>query len=55
VHVGSSYLSSEDPRCHFGLGDAARVSELIVRWPDGEETRMTDVEANQLVEVEASS
>jgi hypothetical protein len=55
VHAGSSYLSSEDPRCHFGLGDAARVSELIVRWPDGEETRMTDLEANQLVEVEASS
>jgi hypothetical protein len=22
LHAGSSYLSSEDPRFHFGLGDA---------------------------------
>ena len=29
VQAGSSYLSSEDPRVHFGLGDAAaRRSEL---------------------------
>jgi len=51
--VGSSYLSSEDPRLHFGLGDAARLRELVVRWPTGEESRLTDVDANQLVEVEA--
>lgn len=55
LHAGSSYLSSEDPRAHFGLGDAAEVRELLVRWPDGEETRLTDVAANQLVEVKAPS
>jgi hypothetical protein len=55
VHAGSSYLSSEDPRAHFGLGDAAEVRELVVRWPDGEETRLTDVLANQLVEVKPPS
>jgi hypothetical protein len=49
AHAGSSYLSSEDPRLHFGLGDAARVPELIVRWPGGEETRLEDVRANRLV------
>src|SRR5204862_504989 len=27
VQAGSSYLSSEDPRLHFGLGDATKVSE----------------------------
>jgi hypothetical protein len=53
AYAGSSYLSSEDPRCHFGLGGAERVSELVVRWPGGGETRLTDVEANQLVLVEA--
>ena len=41
VHAGSSYLSSEDPRAHFGLGAATRVAELIVRSPDGSETRLT--------------
>ncbi len=55
LHAGSSYLSSEDPRAHFGLGGAAEVRELAVRWPDGQETRLTDVEANQLLEVKAPS
>jgi ASPIC/UnbV protein/VCBS repeat protein len=52
AYVGSSYLSSEDPRCHFGLGGAEKVSDLVVRWPGGEETRLTEVEVNQLVVVE---
>jgi enediyne biosynthesis protein E4 len=53
LQAGSSYLSSEDARLHFGLGETKRVRELVVRWPGGEETRLTDIEANQLVEVEA--
>ena len=28
VQAGSSYLSSEDPRAHFGLGKATQVKEL---------------------------
>ena len=50
--AGSSYLSSEDPRSHFGLGTAGSVSELLVRWPDGQETVIEDVAANQLLTVE---
>jgi hypothetical protein len=34
VQAGSSYLSSEDPRVHFGLGKAT-VRSLTVRLPDG--------------------
>jgi hypothetical protein len=55
VQAGSSYLSSEDPRVHFGLGGASEVRELVVRWPGGEETRLPDVAANRLVEVEEPS
>jgi hypothetical protein len=55
VHAGSSYLSSEDPRVHFGLGGASEVRTLVVRWPGGGETRLTGVGANQLVEVKAPS
>ena len=51
VHAGSSYLSSEDPRAHFGLGDATKVAELIVRYPGGRVSRLTDVVANQIVHV----
>jgi hypothetical protein len=51
VQAGSSYLSSEDPRCHFGLGRVERVLEVVVRWPGGEVTRLTDVAANQILVV----
>jgi FG-GAP-like repeat/ASPIC and UnbV/Domain of unknown function (DUF6851) len=47
--AGSSYLSSQDPRLLFGLGDATKVSELIVRSPGGAETRLTDVAADRIV------
>jgi hypothetical protein len=49
VHAGSSYLSSEDPRVHFGLGPAAKVAELRVRYPDGRTTVMRNVRADRIV------
>ncbi len=51
VHAGSSYVSSEDPRVHFGLGDADLVAELAIRWPDGGRTALEDVAAGQVVRV----
>jgi hypothetical protein len=51
VQIGSSYLSSEDPRAHFGLGAASEVKELIVRWPDHHITRQQDVAADRIVAV----
>jgi hypothetical protein len=35
VNPGSSFLSSNDVRVHFGLGKVERVEEIEVRWPDG--------------------
>jgi hypothetical protein len=52
VHAGSSYLSSEDPRVHFGLGDAPRVRELTVRVPDGRVLIRANVGANRVVAVD---
>jgi hypothetical protein len=52
LRAGSSYLSSEDPRAHFGLGGAAAARELVITWPDGERTAIDDVEANRIVVVE---
>jgi hypothetical protein len=51
VQAGSSYLSSEDPRLHFGLGRAARVAKVTVRYPDGSEKRLADVRADRIVGV----
>ncbi|WP_090170457.1 VCBS repeat-containing protein [Neolewinella agarilytica] len=41
------YLSSVEPELHFGLGDAAQVQSLLVRWPDGAVQRLKNIEANQ--------
>jgi hypothetical protein len=35
IYPGQGYLCSNDPRAHFGLGPAARVEVIQVRWPDG--------------------
>lgn len=35
VRSGSSYLSQNDFRLHFGLGQAPTVDSLKVRWPGG--------------------
>jgi hypothetical protein len=35
VHASGSYLSSSDPRAHFGLGAVEQVDAIEVLWPDG--------------------
>jgi hypothetical protein len=35
VNPGYSYLCSNDPRAHFGLGSVEQVDAIDVRWPDG--------------------
>ena len=35
VLSGGSYLSSNDLRVHFGLGDATAVDAVEIRWPSG--------------------
>jgi len=52
VKAGSSYLSQNDLRAHFGLGPAARADRVEVKWPSGRTDTFTDVPANQIVTIE---
>ncbi|MBV9074978.1 MAG: CRTAC1 family protein [Acidobacteria bacterium] len=35
IHSGSSYLSQNDLRVHFGIGVATSVDAVEIRWPSG--------------------
>jgi enediyne biosynthesis protein E4 len=35
VLSGGSYISSNDQRVHFGLGDATTVDGVEIHWPNG--------------------
>ena len=48
---GGSYLSSNDSRIHFGIGGAAVVDQIEVRWPDGAVETIKQVPVNQFIDV----
>ena len=35
VHAGYSYLGSNDPRVHVGVGTEVSVEDVTVSWPNG--------------------
>jgi len=46
VRGGSSYLSQNDLRLHFGLGASQKMSEVTIRWPNGESETLRDIPAD---------
>jgi hypothetical protein len=51
VRSGSSYISQDDKRQHFGLGKAPQADWVEVLWPDQTTTRVENVKANQVLEI----
>ena len=50
VHSGTSVMSQSDLRLHFGLGSAAVVDVIEVKWPTTQKVeRFTQVKANQIL------
>ena len=52
VRSGSSYLSQNDFRAHFGLGESDIVDLLEVSWPSGRVESFENLAANRLVVVQ---
>ena len=48
VRGGGSYYSQNDLRQYFGLGAAARVERVEVRWPNGREESWRDLAVDRL-------
>jgi enediyne biosynthesis protein E4 len=47
--AGGSFQAQSGPELHFGLGEAAGVSRLEVRWPSGRIQEFRDVPADRTV------
>lgn len=47
----SSYLSSSDPRIHWGLGDVKALDSITIRWPSGFEQTLTDVAVDRILQI----
>jgi hypothetical protein len=54
VASGDSFLSTHDPRLHFGLGDADVADRVEITWPDGTRTLLENVPVNRFLQVQKS-
>src|SRR5262249_23640852 len=51
VQTGTSFLSQNDSRLHFGLGDDAGYKRMGVQWPGGERETFEGGAGNRIVVV----
>ena len=51
VTTAGGYLSSNDPRAHFGLGTDTFAAKVEIRWPSGIVQVLTHVTGDQILEV----
>ena len=56
VHCGTSVMSQSDLRLHFGVGQAAKIDLLEVKWPTTQKVEaFANVEPNQILTIKESS
>jgi enediyne biosynthesis protein E4 len=51
VRAGSSYLSQNDLRQHFGLGAASKIDSAEIRWPNGKVETLQNLAADAIYTV----
>jgi hypothetical protein len=47
----TGYLSQNDPRIHFGLGNSQAVEKIEIKWPSGKVQILENINANQILKV----
>jgi len=52
VLSGGSYISSNDQRVHFGLGEAEKVDALEVHWPSGALEKLQLPQVNRIYTIQ---
>lgn len=49
INPGYSFLCSNDPRAHFGLGDSDTITNIEVVWPDGLQETFAETAVDRVV------
>jgi len=52
VSTTGSYLSSNDKRAHFGLGDDTSARSIEIHWPSGIVQHLEDVQGDRIVKID---
>ncbi len=47
----TGYLSQNDPRIHFGLGNRQKIDKIVIWWPSGQTQTIENVKPNQILKV----
>src|ERR1700676_5445493 len=55
VRSGSSYISNSDMPVHFGLGAAAKIEWIEIRWPSGLTERFANLPVDQMHTIKEGS
>jgi hypothetical protein len=50
--TASGYLSSSDPRVHFGMGSSRAADSIEIRWPSGIVQTLTNVKGDRQIQVD---
>ena len=51
VHTDGSYLSTNDIRVHFGLGDDPTIDGVVIHWPNGSKEIWKDIQVDRLIKL----
>ncbi|MGB3464897.1 MAG: FG-GAP-like repeat-containing protein, partial [Cyclobacteriaceae bacterium] len=49
------YLSSVDPRLHFGLGKTEKIDSVVFRWSDGTYSKLINPQINTIITVKEAN
>ena len=47
VRRAYSYMASNEPTVHIGLGEETELDQFFVRWPDGSQSKPTNLSSNR--------
>jgi hypothetical protein len=55
VRAGGSFISGNDLRLHFGLGDHTEADSVEIQWPSGAKESLNNVKSNHILAVREGS